>query len=337
MLNELLEVKEYLGDPKSDKPRLQPRVLTQGFKKKQNKKGETVYPMDGLDQVLTLILRDFLYAKNNEGIFDANAMITEEAIDSAKQVLNLWCGFGLPERQAELPQTGKWLANHPDANDWLKKFWIHHYGVIKKVPEKKAEEEWAKCAEIWSEKYNSNTDYTAESVTFQNMIAGAVSRGPLCERYLIVGKKQANEAVKTIEDLYESIFQFSGEPQKHKDVKLWMVRNIAAFLLWQGEHPGKQKAVLEQKLRLFGWYGLDEGSGKLEKWWFFDYFNWNEKPIISRSKGHDFAKVEIDAAYLDELGFRLILQDEIDGYMDDYWILKDEGHGDDHPFTIINI
>lgn len=333
MLNELLEVKEYLVDPKSDKPRLQPRVLTQGFKIKSE---EPTYNIYMLDQVLMVILRDFLFAEERKDLFFANGMITEEAVDSAIQVLNLWCGFGLPEGQPELTQTRKWLDDYPDANGWLKKYLIHHYAVIKKVTEKKAEEEWTKRAELWGKKYNSNMDYTTESVTFQNMIAGAISKGPLCERYLIVEKKQTKEAVKTIEDLYGSIFPHPGAPQRNKDINLWMVRNIAAFLIWQGEHPGRQNAVLLQRLRLLGWYGLDEGSGKAEKWWFFDSFHWDERPIISRLEGTDFAKIEIDTAYLEHFGFRLIRPEEEGNYMDDYWILKDEGHGDDHPFTIVN-
>ncbi len=334
MLNEMMEFEAYFSDPQSKQPRLQPKLLTDSYK--QDRDG---YKLRGLDQIMTIILRDFLFSDPVKDLFDGNGLITDEGISASKELLNKWSGFyeNLEEetgRSQVSKAVSDWMKKHPKEDGWLKKYWIFHYKEVK--GQKKAGDEWYKFARTWCEKYNSSLSYQAESTTFDNIIANAIERGPLRERYCVVNKKDNGQKIGKIKDLYGFIFPEKGNRAPQEKICHKMLKNIAAFLIAQDEHPGKQKEVLLQRLRLFGWYGTDDGDGK-SKLWCFEQFLWNGKSIIYRHSGSDYAKFGIKQDYIDEFGFQLIDPEDAKDYWDEYWILKDGGHGEKSPLEILNL
>ena len=114
-----------------------------------------------------------------------------------------------------------------------------------------------------------------------------------------------------------------------------LLKNIIAFLIWQQEHPGKQREVWLRKNRLLGWYGQDDSSGKL-KVWLFEQFTWNEKPIMYHRGSSDYSKFGINPDYIKHFDFQLINPEQVEVYQNNYWIIKDAGHGDEVPFIILN-
>ncbi len=332
MLNEMMEFEAYVRDPQSKQPRLQPKLLTNSYK--QNKNSE--YQLRGLDQVMTMIIRDFLFSDQAKTLFDENGLITDEGIKATKELLNRWSGFyKILEEGTGRSQVSKavknWLKRHPEAEGWLKKYWTFHYKEIK--GKKKTETEWDQCARTWCKKYNAELSYQNEGVTFENIIANAIERGPLRERYCIVKKKDTGHVPGKIKDLYAYIFPEKGDSGFQKKTAHKMLKNIVAFLIVQDEHPGKQKEVLLQRLRLFGWYGTDDSDGK-KLHWCFEQFLWRGEHIIYGYSGSDYAKLGIKQDYIDEFGFRLIESEEAEKYWDECWILKD---GDQSPLEILNL
>ncbi|MBP3241452.1 MAG: hypothetical protein J6M92_13070 [Oribacterium sp.] len=331
MLNEFMEFESYICSPQSDKPRLQPKLLTGDFKKK-----ESGYVLNGIDQVLTVIVRGVLFDAQYAG-----EIISDDAIAAVKELLNCWCGF---EKVNIKNQTIKnWFIEHKDADGWLKQYWIHWFrksgSKLSKMPENRAEEEWKELTEKWQEKLNSDQDYQAESFTFGNVIADALEAGPLKERYCVIKKTEKKIELKKKKELYDicdQIFDYSGKRGPQDQTKLKMLRNIIAFRIRQEEHPCGQEEVLLQKIRLLGWYGNDDRGGHKEVWCFDDFF-FQGKNIMYSRPGKDFSKYGIDEDFLKEYEFKLIERGEAEKYRDKYWILKDTGYGEDKPLEILNL
>lgn len=335
MLNEFLEFESYITAPQSDSPRLQPKYLTNSF--------GPDYKLNQIDQVLTIIARGVLFSYNDN---------PEDRIKFTIEILGRWCGL-VKKEETESQAVKEWFKGHPEADGWLEEYWKYHFlqeksNVFKKEnDEEKANEEWSACIEKWRTSFTEK-DYTSESSTFNNIIANALAQGPLSEKYCLVKKNEKETCTNfksrtkdmTLKEEMEILdYLFDCSNKTHATNKLKMLRNIVAFLIWQEEHPGKQKEVLLKKGRLLGWYGLDDSSGKA-KIWCLDNFSWNGNPIIQRNTYDDFTKFSIASDYLNIFDFKLIdpTQEKVymEKYSDDYWILKDEGHGMKKMFTILN-
>lgn len=342
MLNEKMEFDAYVSDPKSEKPRLQPKLLTDSYKQEKN----NGYKLRGIDQIMVIILRDFLFSDHENGFFE-DGLITDKGIMSSKEVLNKWTGFYEFTEEGQKKQVSSavlnWLNKHQKADGWLREFWIFHYGRIKSTGKSKAKDrkkenarqEWNQCAKMWFEKYNSKDSYSAESVTYDNIIAGAIERGPLHEKYFVIKKENDGQRIKNLKEFHKYLFTVEGNIVEYTCQK--MLRNIIAFLIGQNEHPGKQKEVLLQRLRLFGWYGKDDGDGKTNEWC-FEQYKWNNKSVMYNidGKGNDFAKYGIDEEYIKKYDMKLIDYDKAKDYRNSHWILKDDGYGKEQPLKIIN-
>ena len=360
MLNEYLEYESYISEPISTRPRVQPKLLTDSFEMKQRKKDrKPEYKLRGLDQVLTIVARGFLFSDEDwiKTQFFQNGLITDDGIAATKEMLNRWCGF---QQDSEIDKTGNkivssWFQKHPEADGWLKNYLCYQMKLSKAIEEDKSKiqieeklkTEWSGYAEKWKKIYNAVVDYQAESITFNNIIAAAIEKGALTERYCAIKKPEGRE-IKSKEVLYDNLFKKDkkDESVEHKKeepvektkpnmVKMQkMLKNIIAYRIWQEEHPGYQKEVLLRKLRLFGWYGCDDGNGKMRDWC-FDLFIWKGKHLMYHiGEGSDYAKFGIDEDFLKEFGFGLIDPEQKEKYEEKYLILKDTGVGD---LEIINI
>lgn len=93
MLNEKLEFEAYVTDPESDTPRIQRYLLIDKFSKEGN--------LYGLETILTVIARGFLYAKaeNDNPDVSGQGPYREEMIHAAMRVLDRWCGFSSDEEK----------------------------------------------------------------------------------------------------------------------------------------------------------------------------------------------------------------------------------------------
>ncbi len=346
MLDEILELDAYVSEPESLCPRLQPKLLTDDF--------SSVPKLRGLNQILTLIARDFLFSSYAETVFFNDGLISDEGIMAAKILLNRWCGFDIKKDTEDKQKAvsfasetvDRWFEIHPEADHFLKRFWQFHFcehmernkkeytGYNETEKNKRADLAWKECESGYYLRYNSASAYGAESITYENVIADALNTGRLRTRYCAIKMPEGKRPVRDISELYDQIFECVKGT--NKNIKLRMLKNIIAFRLWQQDHPGGQKEVLLQKLRLFGWYGRDDTDGKREAW-YSDRIRWDGRPVMyCTGDGSDFVKFGIDGIYLDRFGFTLIDEDEIDGYRDDHWILKDRGHGKDNLLEIIN-
>ena len=338
MLNEENEFKAYVTDPRSSEPRLQPKCLTDKFK------NEGV--LLGIDQVMVIVTRGFLFsytALRMKVIVDKD-QITSEGVEAAKELLNRWCGFKDAQNLKETLTVKEWFKEYPDADGWLREFWKYNYkknadasDMDAEKWDKKASEKWEKNAEKWSEDYNSALDYTAKTITFDNVIAAALEKGPLKKRYIAVKKKEDAGRINNIEDMCDYVLNCKGGSTKKK---IRMLKNIIAFRIWQSEHPGLQEEVLNQKLRLLNWYGLDDTKGEKTTWCFSD-FKWKEKSIMHSIDitWNDFSKFGIDTDYLNHFGFELINPNETENekYKNGFFIIKEKENSIKSDLEILNI
>lgn len=334
MLNEIIEYTAYIGKPQSDNPRVQPKALTNNFKKE-----DRGYILKELDQILLVIARGVIYSFEDGAVKGELDCDLNNGVAITMEILSHWLGINKEDTFCH-ELVSKWFEENTDADCWLEKFWTYHYKIIKKANESEALNEWNECLE----KYKNileGADYRSESLSFKNIIASAIEAGELTERYMIVKKSDmpdervsnGNNNIKKAMKRFEYLYDYSGSPQATTKMKL--LKNIAAFLIWQNEHPDKQTEVLLKRIRLFGWYGLDDSSGKADKWCLKD-FSWNSNPIMLRQRYKDFAKMGIAEEYIKNFGFQLIYPSEIEAYKENYWILKDPGYGLNKPFIVIN-
>lgn len=365
MLNERLELEAYVSNPKSENPRLQPKVLTNKFDIKMGK-----YSLRGITRVLTIVTQEILFP---EGMDSADSDLLQIRMQTVPVILNHWCGF-LPEGdfqevkdEAIKTAVEKWFTKYPESDGWLYEYWKHQYityqmAVAERKKKrqnsksdsatmdisaddisKKGEVLWKGLVNQWKDQFNSTNNYMAESVNFNNIIADALAAGPLKEQYLVFRKdlydsKKTKFNIKKIQDLKTqmNMFGYLYKCEGNASTKLKFLKNVAAFLLWKQEHPDSQNEVLLQKERLLGWYGLDDCTGTV-KTWFLEKFTWLDHPVMTRIAYPDFAKFGFDPEYLKYFDFQLIKPEDEEKYAEDYWILKDSGHGQKTPFIIKNI
>ena len=84
----------------------------------------------------------------------------------------------------------EWQKTYPEADGWLKKYWLHH------CPEKK-KEQWENVESEWNKKLCSkNKEYSQKQITLTSVIAIALERGPLRKRYMTLRKDTSENRKK---------------------------------------------------------------------------------------------------------------------------------------------
>lgn len=323
MLNEILEFKAYVTNPKSDTPRIQPYLFTNSF--------SDSCELNGIEQILTVIARGFLFSDDTIKVYPIEALIDEQLIEMTIEILQRWCGFDddKERKDSESNAVQKWFEEYPDADGWLKNYWQYHFdkGEKKKNSKLTREKLWEKVVKKWCVSLNEKKDYRAKRITYKNVIANALEMGPLRERYLAFKKDNTDKRLgKEISLNY--LYQVKKDkPTPQKATKQKFLKNIATYLILHEYHPKNEKEVLLRRGQLLGWYGQDDAKGDT-RIWFLSWFLWNDIPVFSRSDRHlHYIKFTVSPDYLEKFDFRLVVQDELKNYEDNYWILQDLGHG----------
>jgi len=317
MLNEFLEFQAYVKEPRSEKPRIQPKYFTGSF----SENGE----LNGLEQILTVIARGVLFPCDGQKD-NAQANDTKEGrIEDTIEILRRWCGFDdIESGEREDAFVRKWFMDYPEAEGWLHTYWNYHFDKCKKSP--KAKDELWKNAKKRKEVLEGTHDYMWNKISYKNVIANALELGPLRERYLVLKKDKNQNKVKE-KKIFEYLYQMrEGSSKKQEKTQHRFLKQIAAYLILQEQHPKGQEEVFLRKGPLLGWYGKDDPNGEKSSWCIEDMW-WNDKPIFSIKGSGSYIKLIVDLEYLRTFDFRIIKPDEIEKYRKDYWILKDCGHG----------
>lgn len=321
MLNEFLEFESYVTAPETDKPRIQPYLLTESFK-------EEPPALNGIEQILTVIARAFIFENMDVKNYDESELIDEQLVSAAIEVLHRWCGFDDSEqrKKTENPLIKEWLKKYPEAEGWLKRYWLHQFDEKHAKKKRKPDKQklWETLQGQWNKKFNSLYDYRFKQISYGNVIANALETGPLRNRYLVI-KRDENQKEEKGKKRFDYLFEAKGNPQE--TTKMKFIKNIAAYLILQELHPENQTEVLLKRIQLLQWYGRDDAKGE-KKIWFLEEFSWEGKPIFyHHSPQMDYIKFSVDANYLAEHDIRLIEERDIAKYKDTHWILEDRGHG----------
>ena len=324
MLNEILEFKSYITAPTSDTPRLQPKMLTDDFGSTGN--------LYGLEHLLTTIARGFIFGNfYNENKVSEDGIISDDFIATISNILFSWLGFECAKDYVgNADAINKWNKKYPQADGWLKKYYMKH------CTKKDAVKRWVKIEEERS-KYLMGEDYRLSVVSINNIIANALELGPLKEQFMIIKKDYVSVKSVKLKDRFQYLFcldenKKAANPQE-KTVERFL-KNIAAYLYLKDNHQDGQKFVLLDRIQLLCWYGLDDNKNEADSWYFkrflFDKGN-SKEPIMtamSGDRGWNFIKLIIDNDFIAKYDIKLIDADEIESVdKEKYWIIKDNGHG----------
>lgn len=335
MLNEIRELEAYLTKPNMDRPRIQPYLFTDSF-------SDGKYLAE-LDQILNTIARGFIYSSyDKEQIYIPEGLIHEKIMMSVMYILQRWCGFQDVIRRIDCDDSliCKWFERYPEADGWLKNYWMYHFEKKekpKKTKKKKtAEQLWNEIETYWSKGLNSDKDFRFKSITYKNVIANALEMGELKERYLVF-RKDLKSATSNEKNRFNYLFEVApGTSKPQITTKMKFLKNIAAYLILRELHPDGQKEVLLKRGQLLGWYGQDDTKND-NKIWYLENFFWKNEPIFSRNeKGNTFIKLQIKTEYIEYFDFKVILKSEVMqlNEREKYWILEDCGHGLESCWTI---
>ncbi len=317
MLNEFLEFEAYVTNPMSLTPRVQPYLLTDHFSESAN--------LIGIEHIMTVIARAFLFS---EGKVTQEEVISQQAVDDTIELLHRWTGFSDIEnrKRTSNERVDKWMEQHSVSEGWLKKYWMFQFDNGKAAKKKTLSKQklWETLEKKWNERLNSGLDYSANMITYNNIIANAIEIGPLQNRYFIV-KKDVTLKEESVEKnkRFKYLSDESGR-QESSDMKIMKI--VATYLLYLEYHPKGQKEVWIRNGELGNWYGLDDGKNGIETFYPKDA-SWKEKPIfIRRNLSGSYVKISIDQEYLEEFDFRIVNMEDADKYKDTHWILEDLGH-----------
>ena len=324
MLNELQEFESYITNPTSDTPRLQPKMLTDDF--------GSIGNLHGLEHLLTIIARGFIFGNFNDADkLSEDGIISDDFIATVANILFSWLGFEcVKDYVGNTDAINKWNKKYPQADGWLKNYYVEH------CPKKDKEKRWAKIEEERT-KYLLGGDYRLGAVSINNIIANALEQGPLKEQCMIIKKSSVSVKSKKLKDRFQYLFCLdegnkAANPQE-KTVERFL-KNIAAYLYLKENHPVGQKFVLLDRIQLLCWYGLDDNKNEADSWYFkrflFDKGN-SKEPIMtamSGDRGWNFIKFMIDNDFITKYDISLIDATAIDAVdRDEYFIIKDNGHG----------
>lgn len=317
MLNEFLEFRAYVTDPESETPRVQPYLLTDHFDESAS--------LIGIEHIMTVIARAFLFSE--ETIIQGE-VISRQIVDDTIELLHRWTGFADIENRKRTPneRVDKWMKRYSVADGWLKKYWMFQVKNGDNANKKKAIEEnlWRTLEEKWNKRFNSGFDYSANMITYHNIIANALELGPLQNRYLVVRKDLASrDKPMKANKRFRYLSDESGR-QEASDMKIMKI--VAAYLLRLKYHPDGQKEVWITNGELASWYGLDDGKNGSETFYPKDV-SWKGKPIYTlQSLRGRYTKVSVDQEYLNEFDFKVIDIEDAEQYKETHWVLEDLGH-----------
>lgn len=337
MLNELLEFKAYVTDPESETPRVQPYLLTDYFDESAN--------LIGIEHIMTMIARAFIFS-NKKTVLDE--VISQEVVDDTIDLLHRWTGFEEDKKIERSPnaRVDKWMKKNSVVDGWLKKYWMFQAKKSRKISEEKEEDKdsktsdekaktksdekaivdklWDTLEKKWNERLNSGFDYSANMITYNNIIANALEIGPLKNMYFIV-KKDSQPSKKTVKE--NKRFKYlTDKSRRHEASYMKIMKIIAAYLLNLRYHPECQKEVWIKNVELANWYGLDDGKNGSETF-YPKNVTWNEKPIYTTRKLiGNYTKLLVDQEYLNEFDFQIIDAKDVDKYKETHWVLEDLGH-----------
>lgn len=347
MINEIKEFESYVMSPESESPRIQPKMFTNDF--------DSQGSLYDLDHILTMIARGFLFGDffdKDKNIFSDKGMISETALNSTKRILFDWLGFVCRENDtndtAESEEVGKWRKKYPEAQGWLKKYYWKQNSKAndaKADKKKKTEEQWEKCWKEIEDKWTASLqdgelDYRFKVMSMNDIIANALEQGELKEWYLIIKKdpdgEKTTKGTKKFKNRFQYLYELdekAGKIQEKSVVRL--LKNIAAYLYLRKNHPENQEYVLLDRIQLLCWYGLDDNKNSTQNWYLTQFLvrNGEEKqPImtkLSSEMGWNFIKLKINQDFLEANDIKLVTAEEekaID--QDQYWVIKDNGHGE---------
>lgn len=324
MINELKEFEAYITSGAFDTPRLQPKMLTDDFGSTGN--------LYGFEHILTIIARGFIFGD----FYDADkvsddGMISDNLIATVGNILFSWLGFECAnDFTGDVDAINKWNSRYPQADGWLKNYYVEH------CPKKDKEKRWAKIEEERT-KYLLGGDYRLGAVSINNIIANALELGPLKEQCMVIKKDSVSVKSTKLKDRFQYLFcidesKKAANPQERTVERF--LKNIAAYLYLKENHPVGQKFVLLDRIQLLCWYGLDDNKNEADSWYFkrflFDKCD-SKVPIMtamSGDRGWNFIKLMIDNDFIEKYDIKLINADEIESVdKEKYWIIKDNGHG----------
>lgn len=305
----VLEFDSHITKTESNVLRIQPKMFTEHFDTKKN--------LTVIEGIMTDIARAYIFS-NGKKIDSGN--VDEKLIADVIELLHRWTGFEDTEdwKRTDNPDLDEWMKIHSVTDKWLKKYWEYWLDISIK----NAKEKWGKLEKKWNERLNSSMDFFADKATYNNIIANALEKGPLKERYLVF--KKCSEPVKKEEEL---LFKYLTDKSARKPVtQMKIMKIICSYLIFQEFQAKDQKEVWIKKSELSRWYGLDDGKNGTNTWYPEKVF-WNEKPIytINTIKGND-TKLLVDDEYLKFFEFKLIDIADADKYKETHWVLEDLGH-----------
>ena len=101
MLNEILEFEAYVKSPESEKPRIQPKLLTNNFNEDGN--------LFGIERILIVIARGYIFSKCHQNeIYNSDGMVNNELLNDTRVILQRWCGFDFDESGLHASCGNRW-------------------------------------------------------------------------------------------------------------------------------------------------------------------------------------------------------------------------------------
>ena len=162
MLNEILEFKAYVEDPESDRPRIQPKMLTENYESDD---------LNGIGGILVILARGFIFGfETEQKVYNEEGLVHENILNETKYIKLQWRGIDLNASESKEKTINNNLENHrqcilewqetyPEANGWLKKYWLYH------CPENK-KEQWEKVESKLNDKLcGEKEDYSLNRIT----------------------------------------------------------------------------------------------------------------------------------------------------------------------------
>ena len=317
MLNEFLEFKAYVTNPTSPMPRVQPYLLTDHFNESAN--------LIGIEHIMTVIARAFIFSEEK---ITQGEVISQQVVDDTIELLHRWTGFADIENRKRTPndRVDKWMERHSVTDGWLKKYWMFQFDNKKGKKEKTVskQELWDTLEKKWNERLNSGMDYSANTISYNNIIANALEIGPLQNRYFVVRKDWIPKEKKVKAEQRFKYLTDKSSRQETSDMKIMKI--IASYLLHLKLHPEGQKEVWITNGELASWYGMDDSNNGTKALYPKDA-SWKGKPIYTLYKVREkYTKVVIDQEYLETFDFKIIDIEDAEQYKETHWVLEDLGH-----------
>ena len=294
MLDEKIEVIEYLCNPDIAEPRISANILFENYKAECK--------LDRVQDILTLIASHYLYD------FCKGDIIDEETKKKVILILRIWCGFDNDVTKEELKFAKKeckeWFDKYPQAEGWLKTFYAKHCKEGKNI--------WPKYTNKRANELRTENIYKANAISYEGILAQTIARGPLKTYYLVVKKDYTDVVGNAIKDE-------KGEVPKNVK-KRNIMKLIASYKILQIFHP-EQKYVLLQPNRVLGWMGIR--SDKKERWCL--NYTWNNELLFKMESGEKHKKFYGNEEFLKVVDAQ-IREDVSEISKEEYIIYQDQGH-----------